>query len=79
MIDFFLVPEDMMKGKFGPRDRKVIWNMHSDHGVIQMSIPGNVEKKKKKWTQPWGRKISNPRALGEMLEKDVKGNMINKR
>ena len=28
-------------------------------------------------TQPWGRKITNPRAIGEVLEGDVKCNMIN--
>ena len=47
MIDFFLVPKDMLKGKLGPRDGKGIWNMQSDHRVIQMKIPGNEERKRR--------------------------------
>ena len=52
MIDFFLGPEHMIRDHYGPRDKKVVWNMQSDHRVIQMTLLGDEVKKKKSWTPP---------------------------
>ena len=45
MIDFFLGPEHMIRDHYGPRDKKVVWNMQSDHRVIQMTLLGDDVKK----------------------------------
>ena len=52
MIDFFLGLEHMIRDHYGPRDKKVVWNMQSDHRVIQMTLLGDQAKKKKSWTPP---------------------------
>ena len=45
MIDFFLGPVQMKRETCGGKDRKVAWNMQSDHRVIQMTLAGDQHRK----------------------------------
>ena len=62
----------MIRDHYGPRDKKVVWNMQSDHRVIQMTLLGDEVKKKKSWTPPRKREVDNPGEFGEILEERVK-------
>ena len=63
MIDFFLGPEHMVRGHYGPKDNKVPWNMQSDHRVIQMTLLGDGNRRKKMDTTQEGRG-EQPKRIG---------------